>query len=234
MVTSMTIIAALKYQGGVVIGADSQASDLIAQVRWPVDKLRCVPGGLPCVIGFSGSMGKADQARTAMAGKPMHANTFKKRELVHDALDACLAPVYEAIQRANHPPTAFIPGIALWGLAAMWAENAPQILEFEINGDSSFHEYFHAIGSASATAYAIYRTLGGSRLSDLDEVDALMVLVRILRTCVGVEVAGVGEPITVWTVDAAGAKSRSRDELEAQLQLVEKWQERERAALFGA
>jgi len=41
MSESTTIIAALKFEGGVVIAADSQASDPVAQVRWPVEKLDC-------------------------------------------------------------------------------------------------------------------------------------------------------------------------------------------------
>lgn len=233
MSISTTIVAALKYRGGAVIAADSQVSDLIARVRWPLEKLDRLPGGHPCVIGFSGSVGRAQQTRAALDARPLHTNQFRKRELVRAALERCLSPVYEAIEKASHPPREDVPRIALWGLAAMWAEDAPQILEFEINGDNSFHDSFHAIGSASATAYAIFRTLGGTRLSDLDEAKALMALIRIIRTCVNVELWGVSEPVAFWLVGPDGARNVSPDELQPHLQAIDEWEKREREALFG-
>ncbi|MCH7836641.1 MAG: hypothetical protein IH864_07215 [Chloroflexi bacterium] len=233
MSQSTTIIAALKFQGGVVIGADSQVSDLIARVRWPLEKLDRLPAGQPCVMGFSGSLGRAQQARAALDARPLHANQFRKRELVRAALERCLSPVYEAIENASHPPREDVPRIALWALAAMWAEDAPQILEFEINGDNSFHDSFHAIGSASATAYAIYRTLGGTRMSELEEAKALMALIRIIRTCVNVEMWGISEPVAFWLVGPNGARTLSEDELQPHLQAVDEWEKREREALLG-
>lgn len=233
MATSTTIVAALKYKGGVVIGADSQVSDQTARVRWPIDKLDPLPGGHPCVLGFSGSTGKAQEAWSELERRQLHASQLNKRELARKALVRCLSPIYESIKNENHPPTAFVPGIALWGIAAMWAEHSPQILEFEINGATHFHDSFHAIGSAGTTAYAIYRTVGGSRLCELDEPKALLALLRILRTCVNVEMWGVDEPLAVWTINAKGLKLRSPDELQPQLQLVEKWEKRERDDFWG-
>ncbi len=115
----------------------------------------------------------------------------------------------------------------------MWAENEPRILEFEINGDSSYHDYFHAIGSGANTAYAIYRTLGGRRLLNLDEARATMAILRILRTCVEVEMWGVSEPVDIWNVNAAGARRLNGDEVQVHLQAVDAWEEEERVFLFG-
>lgn len=178
-------------------------------------------------------MGGGQRARAALESKPIHINQFKKRELARAALHGCLSPVYEAIARANHPPREDIARIGLWGLAAMWADDAPQVLELEINGDSCFHDYFHAIGSGSATAYAIYRTLGGVLLSELDEARALMAMIRIIRTCVNVELWGVSEPATFWVVGPEAPRKLSQDELQPQLQAIDEWEKRERAALLG-
>ena len=231
---STTIIAALKFQGGVVVGADSQASDIVAGVRWPVDKLDRLPGGHACVLGFGGSSGRAEQARAALAAKPLHANQFRKREQVRAALVRCLAPIYDDIKQANpNPPASDLWKITLAGLAGLWAEDDGQILEFEYNGDSSFQPHFHAIGSGTATAYAVYRTLGGTRLSSLDEAKALMVLIRIIRTCVNVEVWGVSEPLWFWVVRPSGCRPVSKDELQPQIQLVDEWEELERDAFFN-
>ena len=232
MGTSSTVIAALKYQGGVVIGADSQASDQVARVRWPVEKLDRV-ANCPCVIGFSGSVGMAQRVRSEVEQQQLRAATFDRRDRVRRALDGCFAPVYETISRTSHPPTRGVPQIALWSLAVYWAEEAPHILEYEINGDSSFHESFHAIGSASQTAYAVYRTLGGSRLTSVDQPKAILVMLRILSTCVGVEMSGVSEPLSAWVIGPDRASRVSPDEIEAQIQLIDAWEERERSLLLG-
>ena len=221
-----TIIAALKFRDGVVIASDSQASDSVARVRWPVEKLDSV-GDKPLVLGFSGSVGMAQHARRELEATTLHPNTFNKRHLVQDAMDRCFAPIYKKIQAIN------IPQVSLWGLSVFWAENAPQILENEIASDSSFHDYFHAIGSAANTAYAIYRTLGGSRLCTVAERWALPVILRILRTCVSVEVWGVSEPLSVWVVSGGTARRISPDEIQAHIQTVGEWEEGERSNFFS-
>ena len=232
MSESTTIIAALKFEGGVVIAADSQASDLVAQARWPVEKLDCI-GGHPCVLGFSGSVARAQQARSKLEVITLHKNMFQKRDRIRDAVDRCLSPIYQQIKQANDGVKRDVYLTSLWGLIAYWAEEAPQILECGINGDIEFHDYFHAIGSGANTAYAIYRTLGGERLSRLDERKALLVILRILRTCVNVEVWGVSEPLFVWVVSQNKTKNVSLDEIEANLQLVDQWEERDRNYLFS-
>ncbi len=231
MSESATIIAALKFEGGVVIAGDSQASDPVGGVRWPVEKLDCV-GGHPCVLGFSGSVARAQQARSKLEATQLHPNMFKKRNKIRDAVDRCLIPVYRQIKQSNDGVLRDIYRTSLWGLLAYWAEEAPHILECGINGDIELHEYFHAIGSGANTAYAIYRTLGGERLSTLDERKALLVVLRILRTCVNVELSGVSEPLSVWIVSHNKARKVSADETDANLQFVDEWEKKDRRVLL--
>lgn len=236
MAESSTIIAALKFQSGVAIASDSQVSDLVARVRWPMEKLDRV-GNHPLVIGFSGSVGRAQRARKNLEALNLHASQFKKRELVQSAIDKALKPIYDEIKNqvkvgAQQPDPVW--DVILSGLAAIWASDAPQILELEMNEDSSFHEYFHAIGSASQTAYAIHRTLGGSRLISLTEQNAIWAILRILRTCVDVELAYVSEPLSVWIVARGGVRPLTQDEIQAHLQSVGTWEEQERSAFLNS
>lgn len=231
MSESTTVIAALKFEGGVVIAADSQVSDPVAGVRWPVEKLDCV-GGHPCVAGFSGSIANAQQARSKLEAVTLHQNMFQKRDRIRDAVDRCLRPIYQQIKQANDGVKRDIYLTSLWGLIIFWAEEAPQILECGINGDIEFHDFFQAIGSGANTAHAIYRTLGGQKLSRLGEHKALLVMLRILRTCVNVELWGVSEPLSVWIVSPNNARKISLDEIEANRQLVDQWEERDRTYLF--
>ena len=227
MGTSTTIIAALNFDGGVVIGADSQASDMIANVRWPIEKLDRVRD-LPMVLGFSGQEGSAERARQAVERLSLSTNTFKRRDRVRNALEGCLAPEYDRIKTDNPPLNRSIWDITIGALIAYWAEDAPHILEFEYNGDCCFHPHFHAIGSGTDTAYAIYRTLGGTRLSELDGAKSTLALLRILRTCVNVQRSGVSEPLFVWKIHDGQVNRLSGDEIQANLQYVDEWEEQDR------
>jgi len=234
MASSTTVVVALKFQDGVLIGADSQASDLVVGVRWPVEKLARV-GQHPLVVAFSGSMGMGQRARKQLEDLDLRTNTFKKPELVQAAMDRALQPVYRAIQENSIPPGRpfHVQEIGLTALAAFGAGNACHILEREINGDSCFHDYFHSIGSGSQTAYAVFQTLGGSRLAGLSEAQALMALLRILRTSVNVEMSGVSEPFSVFVVTASQVRQLSQDEVEAHIQAVDEWESDERERFFG-
>ena len=237
MSTSTTIVAALIYKGGLVIAADSQATDELAGVRWPFEKLDRIQNH-PLVIGFSGSTGMSESARSALEEVTLHPNKFKKRDRIRDTLDRCLDPVYQTIQhklseREQLRQRSHIWDITLWGLAACWAENAPQILEFEPNGVVSYHSYFHAIGSGANTAYAIWRTLGGIELAVLNWPKSLHVMLRIIRTCVSVEMFGVSEPFSVWVVSDGKARELLTDEIQAEMQWVDEWEMQERKRFSG-
>jgi 20S proteasome alpha/beta subunit len=232
MAESTTVIAALKFQGGVVIAADSQASDVASDVRWPVEKLDRI-GSHPCVVGFSGAVSRAEHARGKLNSTPLHPNMFDKRERIQGAVYRSLSPVYDEIKRANECAKQPFYLTSLWGLFTFWAEGTPHIFECGINGDCEFHQHFHAIGSGSKTAYAIYRTLGGNELCTLDERWAVPVVLRILRTCVNVELWGVSEPIFVWVISGGKARQLTPDELQVHLQTVDEWERGERSAFFS-
>ncbi|MFV2044974.1 MAG: hypothetical protein ACC700_17275 [Anaerolineales bacterium] len=233
MSASTTIIAALKFEGGVVIAADSQTSDPSASVRWPVEKLHQV-GAHPLVVGIAGATGSAKRVKENLDKAKIHSNMFDKQERVRDLLDRCFDPVYQRAFKKNSPPP---PQSVAWqitihGLAAFWADGVPRIIEYETNSDCDYHDYFHAIGSGSGTAYAIWRTLGSRALSTLDEAKAIPVTLRILRTCVNVEMWGVSEPFSIWLVTSDGARKLSQPRLEADLQYVDEWEESERQRFF--
>ena len=89
------------------------------------------------------------------------------------------------------------------------------------------------IGSGGQTAHAVFRTLGRSRLAELEESKALMALLRILRTSVNVEMWGVSEPLCVHVVMAdKRVRGVSEDELQAHLQAIDKWEEDDRQRFF--
>ena len=236
MATSTTVMVALKFTHGVVIAADSQASEPIGRVRWPVEKLESVRS-YPIVVGFSGNTGIAGRARAAINERLQHPNMVDRLDRLRNNLQDCLSPFYEEIKKNNQnvPPwDNQFWSINLHGLIACWADDNPHIVEFDPSGDNDLHQYFHAIGSGSNTAYAIYRTLGGSELVKLDERKALWVVLRILRTCVGVEMTGVSGPFYAWVVSERGARKLSDEERDAHLQLIDEWEGKSLSMLFDS
>jgi len=214
----------MRYADGVVIGADSQASDENANVRWPVEKLHQV-GSSPLVLGFSGSLGHAIRAREDIESFGWQRTTFKRSERVRKTLVAKAAPYQGAGPESR--------GLRLWGIAVYGARNETTILELEPSGDDCVHEYFHAIGSGAKTAYAIWRTIGGRELVALDRGPAVHVVLRILQTCVEVEMTGVSGPFSVYVVSANGTRRLPTQELASLEQAVHEWQRHELDLLLG-
>lgn len=227
MSQSSTVIIALKFNGGVVIAADSQVTDPTAGVRWPVRKLRQI-NGHPIVVGLSGSMGSADRMWTALEEFRFRQNTFDSRDRVRNAVDGCLGPEFRRISEMPVIQHVHLWEVSVGGLAAYWAADVPHIVEIEPNGELYFHEHFHAIGSGAQTAYAIWRTLGGALLAELDEPKSLQVALRILRTCINIEAFGVSEPIAVSVIAGTLCRQVHDDELQATFQYVSEWEEQER------
>jgi 20S proteasome alpha/beta subunit len=229
---SATVIAALRYRTGVLIAADSQASDPAAQVRWPITKIKHIRS-LPFAMGFSGSTGSGERIFTAMNAATIYPKQLQTRVGLQRVIDGVVKPEYKMASERAYPPRGF-DRIAIWGLGAVCTGAEPGILEYEISGESCWHDFFHAIGSGARTAYAIFRTLGGRELSNLGEGTALDALLRIVRTAINVDMAGVSEPIHVWRVDCKSAIEIGEDEINAHLELVAEWEKRDRERLFAA
>jgi 20S proteasome alpha/beta subunit len=225
---SDTLIAALKFKGGVIIGSDSQASDDINKVRWPMEKPEQI-GNFPLVVACSGAAGRGKQAVAALQNAGFHDTTFQKPERVMAMVDGKLKPIYNVLKQeaVNNFPKFPYPSwqIVLSLLGAYWAGGQAHILECCENGDYPFpHDYFHAIGSAGQTAYTVFRTLGGKRLAEVDEPLAILAIIRILRTSINVEVEGVSEPVFVWIIRDGKARKLTETEINFNTELVARWE----------
>ena len=232
MSQSSTVIIAIKFDGGVVIAADSQASDMTSMVRWRIGKVHQI-NNFPLIVGFSGSVGSSDRMREALEQNRFHNNMFKRRGRIRNAIEQCLKPEFQRI--SENPDVLKHPmwKITVNGLVVYWSENSPHIVEIEPNGDLCFHEHFHAIGSGTQTAYAIWRTLGGRELVNLQEPKSLQVALRIMKTCIGVEVYGVAEPFDVWVLSEKSCQRMPDEALQTISQYVSQWEEQERSVFLN-
>lgn len=229
MAISSTLIIALRFKTGVVFASDSQASDLVQAVRWPVTKAKKIEP-YPLVMAFSGSLGISERAREDVGKSTLRTSVFKKRELVREAIASALKKHYTWV--SEFPSQKGQP-LLLWALAACFAEGKPQIIEFETSGDSCFHEHFHGIGSGGGTAYAIWRALGGRQLEALKEGLAVHVALRILQTAIEVNMTGVSDPFTVFIVDKKGARQLSQTVVDAEMQAAQEWEQKQMQRLLS-
>ena len=176
-------------------------------------------------------MGTAERVFDALADANLRPNQMDRKLRFQGVLDGLIKPEYaSALARSLEPRSPILIG----GLAAACVEGETRILEYEASGDSSWHEYFHAIGSGAPTAYAAFRTLGGRELCRVTEGTALLALLRIIRTSIGTDMGGVSEPIHVWRVSCAGTGEVGESEVNTNMQMVDEWEQRERVALFAA
>ena len=235
MPESLTLVTALKFRGGVVIAADSQVTDSAVGIRWPIEKLVQV-GKHPLVVGFSGSGGKGKLAGKTLQQASFKDTTFLKPERVEGMIVGKLQPIYGRIQAESKPPYKDWQEIALTGLAVFWAGGRPHLLEMEKNGDIYPHDYFHALGSAGRAAYAVYNTLAPAgeeaRLLNVDERKTLMAILRIVRTAINVEAAGVSEPIQVYIIRNGKVRSLLKEEIGIHMQAIGEWESDDRDRFY--
>ena len=225
MSISSTVIAALKYRDGVVIGADSQTSDPLGQMRWQSRKLKQI-ANRSLVAGFSGQTSVINRLQVAIDNSfsTSRSTTFDKLDRVMGFINA-LQPVYEE-QSKKHPNVPL--GRSIWnisavGLVACWAEGKPHILEIEHNGEIDKHAYFRAIGSGANSAQAVWAAFGAQRLSQYAEGMALQIMWRILKVCIETEFEGVGEPIVIWSI----TKDKTRQIQSAELDNIRQVEDRD-------
>ena len=201
MSLSSTIIAALRFNNGVVIGADSQTSDLVNGVRWESGKLNRI-GETSLVVGFTGQTGPIENMRVALAHEAESLAEFERHAHLVRHIHQTLSPIFRELYQ-QYPDAKWdtIWKVLVGGLAAYWAEGNPRILEIEANGQCETHRSFRAIGSGARSSYAAWRALGGEQLSQLQEGIALQVMLRILEVCIETEVSGVSDPVIMWVVE---------------------------------
>lgn len=225
MPASDTLIAALKFKGGAILGSDSQTSDDINFVRWPTEKPQQI-GNHPLVVATSGAAGRGRQAIATLQTANFQSTTFQKPDRVKGMVDGKLKPIYDTLKReANNKFPYPTWEIVLRLLGIYWAGGEAHIIECSENADYPLpHDYFQTVGSAGQTAYAIFRTLGGTRLAQVDEPLAILAMLRILRTAINVEMAGVSEPVHVWVVKDGKARKLTKEQVNENMEGVYRWE----------
>lgn len=223
----MTLILAIGCEDGVVIGADSAASDAESSTQQLVPKIKQI-GDQPILYGGSGDAGllqKVDESLCTINLKNNLKNT--RREL-----KKCILPELQesAREHVHYPQPPFHqPPIAILLFVGV-LENKPWIIEVERdNRDTFFGKdfgYFCAIGSGKPLAQALFRPhLHTERNLQLGKIFAY----RVLDDAINLSAAHLDHPIHIHIIDLNGnVNELEKDELTELSVASELWRELER------
>lgn len=229
----MTIIAGLLAKDGVVIAADSQATDSQAGIRTSYDqKLRAL--GNQYVWGLSGGVGLAQYLRPAL--EQAHRGNWPQKPLleVRTAIGATIASVRrELVEKQLVSNT--IPGaeVLVAGFSQVGGQMKPWLIEFPTDNMSQEHERFCAVGSGKKAGYHAFESIRHYSPADRDVTLATLFLYRIMVDAIRAESQGVGGAIHLWVVTGGNCQQLPESELDGLQQLLEQWQEAERKSLIG-
>jgi len=201
----MTVIAAIGCNDGVIIAADSAASDSEAGSKQLCDKIRRI-GTQPILYGVSGDVGLMQKISYNLEIMKNFDSSTPLKKIRKELRIAVIPELKEAInlhvsypqQGFQHPPCAIVLFIGVHN-------RTPWILEIERNGNDQCYDknfgYFDAIGSGKPWAQAIFRPhLYNDRDLSTGKVQAF----RVIDDSINIASAYLARPIRIHTIDLDG------------------------------
>lgn len=243
----MTLIAAMCCEDGVVIAADSMATEastgnMLIDQSFEVEKLNLL--GTHIVWGAAGAGGltgrtagafEADYRGSAGAyNKAAPEVEIKCRKIIAKIVqdELGMLPTKDlavAAQAGMLPNNQFLFAGVIQGrpwIAEMLAFGGPPLTSYTSQG-------FHALGSGGVSAITAYKFLEhhGVRSSTLEAIS--LVLFRIMDTCVKSAAGGIGPPIVMFEITEKGSRRLPAPEMEALSDTLDLWENQERECLRG-
>ncbi len=195
----MTVIVAARCRDGAVIGADSQSTEMTAQVKWQVDKL--FPLGSSMVWGASGQTAIIAELRSTLDSS---IEILEKSPALHRSVQNLLQPEIERQYKRFLSPPGMQPQTAATGAVICGTrESGPFIIEVEPNGlCAELDRDWYATGSGAGFAYSAGSMLEHLGLRNRSVAQGTLMVFRALRAVISTSMFGVGEPIQIWQVTA--------------------------------
>lgn len=229
----MTLIIAVGCEDGIVLAADSAASDGDTGIRQPAVKLHRV-GNHPILFGCSGDVGLIQSFEEVLKGFPerMPPNIHGvrkqlKRILMPEIADARQYHVPQPFKGYDNAPYATT-------MFCIVCNGGMHILEVAIDGRDTLYStsdfgHFCAIGSGKVFAQAVFRPhLYQPRSLEEGQVLAY----RVVDDAIDMAAEGLGPPIRMFVLSAKGEVTELSDAQVSGLRdTAELWRQRERESL---
>lgn len=152
-------------------------------------------------------------------------------------LRATLANVQRALQRAaiaevNHG----VPGAQLTTVSPLFAgytSGEPWILEVTAGGEDTVYNDYYAVGSGGPFAQAAMVSVAHHDVRNRNLDEAKAIVWRAIDGCIQTSAFGLGPPISLCTVTAAGVQMLSSEDVRGVEDSVNAWKAAETDALGG-
>lgn len=221
----MTVILALSCADGVVLAADSQATES-DMTRFEVDKIFELTERI--IWAGSGSSAIISELNAEFIKNKSHFESAVKfgvplAKYARPVLDKHYSSWIAVPGKNNIPPSTSL--IA----CGVRSDGTPWIMELSDNCQVTDYSDrgFHAIGSGSTMAQVAAALSSHYDLPGKPIPFGQLVAYRSLNAVIETSAYGVGHPIKIWTVTAEGIAQVSADEIRALSDRVGGWQQME-------
>lgn len=226
----MTVVLSIVCSDGVVIGADSQITNVGQGMSYPAQKLH--PLGTTAAWGGSGARAVLFDLERLFNGS---ADAILESDDIGRALQERVLPVlrhhYEHfIETVPGQKSAGTP--ATYVLAAGYGDDGPWIIEVDPSGMVTHHEEvgFSAIGSGAPMAQQAGALLAHFQMSERSVDHGVVAMVRVLDA-LSLTSPSVGGGLDVCRITTEGAHHLDDGEIDEARAQVARWAELETKAL---
>jgi 20S proteasome alpha/beta subunit len=236
----MTVALGLVCKDGVLVAADSMASDpQTAHKATKVFKLDCCP----MVWTASGSVYVIEEVKNALAGIDLPnqktggpPQVFAKpdpngiRGSLKGAIIRTMRTCYEgALASTPYAPGTTAGDFATSFLTCGYANGTPWLLEFAQDGQLNWHTDFgfYAIGSGGPFAMVAHGLMAHYLTTKLTLDQGMKLAYRAIETTCEVSKQWVGMPVQIAIVDSDGARVLGDDDISRIGDSVARWKELE-------
>lgn len=241
----MTLIVAALCADGLLMGADSQASEKAGggiAMKLTTEKIRPLTNQIIWAgSGHSGCIQDVDVALSALVKNRSEAslNTKSAAQLKSDlvrAVNEAQRETYKVhLNTPNQYPSSPATSVMFCGMTGPPTDCHPWILE--VNHDGTGQQYeeigFHAIGSGGDMARLAHATLLHYDLRKRSIEHGKVVVYRMLEAVLS-SMETVGPPIKMWVQSGKVFKQVNAEELDVLRDAVGAWKEVERESLDDA
>lgn len=229
----MTLVLAVRCADGVVIGADSQSTDLsggnlVFSTRKTVQKLKQLSPQIAWgATGNEGLVQRFEHILTDIEQATLESPIEEVRGLLAGAQRALQRA---AVQELNQGvPGAQLPTVS--PLFAGFTAGRAWILEVTAGGEDTLYDDYYAVGSGGPFAQAAMVSVAHHDIRNRNLDQALAIVWRAIDGCIQTSAFGLGPPVCLCTVTADGVQRLTREQVRGIEDSVNAWKAAECDAL---
>lgn len=227
----MTVIVGMACADGAILAADSKASDPNTASAFQIEKIFTLAN--KCLVSASGHTAIIRDVRGQLLALENEIDQspdvpVSLRSVIKPGLQSGYAQWVPVPGAHNIPPSTSFLAVGI-------ADKGPWVAEIDSNGLMDRHENtlgYYAIGSGGGFAQMAMALMAHFGVRDRSTSVGMLIAYRVLDAVIHGSMAGVGHPISIWTVSRdVGCYQLDATELMEVANNVGAWQEAEKESL---